>query len=445
VLCDAAGKHLLTTSPHGVHLWPMSRGREAGAVRLRIGPPEALAAAEIREPCFEALSRDGHTLVVSTGDRRAAVLDVPARRLTARLTGHENLLLVAISPDGRWVASASAWGDEIVVWDAKTGKRVKSWPHFRELSGHVTFSPDGKWLVTTVGPDYRLIETGSWQLRRILPKEDSGEIPGPAAFSDDGTVLAVTDTPDKVKLLDPNTGREYATLSAPGGLGLGGLCFSLGGSRLAVTTAGGLVHVWDLRRIRQRLAAMNLDWDLPPLPAPPQGDANAPIHVDVDLGELTPVRLALAQHRRTLEANPNDAPACNNLAWLYATGPADLRNPEEALRRARNAVRLAPNKYEYLNTLGVVYYRLGRWNEAVATLQDAIKANGDKATAFDLFFLAMCHQQLGQLEKARDSYSRANAWWQAQTNLPPQWAVELEAFRTEAAAQLGLPTPTPLP
>jgi serine/threonine protein kinase/WD40 repeat protein len=443
VLYDRSGKHLITTSSRGVHLWPVSRGRKAGAVCLRIGPPQALAATEIANAHFAALSLDGRTLVVTTGDHRAAVLDVPARKLRVRLTGQKNLIFVAISPDGRWVASASGWGEETVVWDAKTGKRVKSWPHFPGLSGRATFSPDGKWLVTTVGPDYRLTETRSWQLRRILPKEDSGEIPGPAVFSDDGKVLAVADAPDKVKLLDPNTGREYATLSVPGGLGLGSLCFSPGGSRLAVNTADGLVHVWNLRCIRQRLAAMNLDWDLPPLPAPPQGDADAPVRLDMDLGELAPVRLSLADNRRTLKTNPNDAVACNNLAWIYATGPADLRNPEEALRLARNAVGLAPNKHEYLNTLGVAYYRLGQWEEAVAALQDAVKANGGKATAFDLFFLAMCHQDLGQRENARDCYGRANAWWQAQTNVSPQWEAELKAFHTEAATRLGLRTPAP--
>ena len=52
-----------------------------------------------------------------------------------------------------------------------------------------------------------------------------------------------------------------------------------------------LVHLWDLRRIRHRLAAIKLDWDLPPLP-PPQGDAGLPLRVDVELGDLAPVREA---------------------------------------------------------------------------------------------------------------------------------------------------------
>jgi hypothetical protein len=406
-----------------------------------------MAAREIADAHFAALSLDGSTLVVSTDDRRAAVVDVPARRLMAWLAGQRNLMPVAIGPDGRWVASASLWGDEIVVWDAKTGKREKSWPHLPGFSGLVTFSPSGKWLVTTSGPDYRLIETSSWQLRRVIVKENSGELLGLPAFSDDGNILAVPDAPDEVKLLNPDTGQEYATLSVPGGLGPESLCFSVGGSRLAVSTRDGLVHVWDLRRIRQRLAAMNLDWDLSPLPPPP-GDADKPVRLEVDVGELTPARQLLARHRRALEANPDDATACNEMAWIFVAGPADLRNPKEALPLAQKAVRLTPNTHDYLHTLGVAYYRLGRWNEALATLQDAIQANAGQTTAYDLFFLAMCYQHLGHPQKARDCYDRANKWCQAHANLAnvaPQSADELQSFLNEAATLLGPPDPAPPP
>ncbi len=291
VLYDPAGKHLITTGPRGVHLWPVARSREAGAVRLRIGPPEALAGTEIPQGQHAALSRDGQTLVVCTDHGSAAIVDVPARKLTARLTGHYNLTFVAISPDGRWVATGAWHGMEIVVWETSSGKPVARWLHFRGLTGHVTFSPDGKWLVTTVGSDYRLIETESWQVRRTIPKDSGGDFVGRAAFSADGKILAVVDTMHEVKLLDPNTGGEYAVLSVPGDPGLGVLCFSQDGSRLAAHAADGLIHVWDLRRTRHQLAAMKLDWELPPLPAP-AGDANAPVRVDVDLGELATVSQA---------------------------------------------------------------------------------------------------------------------------------------------------------
>jgi len=40
---------------------------------------------------------------------------------------------------------------------------------------------------------------------------------------------------------------------------LQGVEFSPDGATL-LTTASGTVHVWDLRRLRQELAALSLDW-----------------------------------------------------------------------------------------------------------------------------------------------------------------------------------------
>lgn len=41
-------------------------------------------------------------------------------------------------------------------------------------------------------------------------------------------------------------------------------------------------RVWDLRRIRQQLAAMRLDWEAPPLPAPSSKPAITDIKVISD-------------------------------------------------------------------------------------------------------------------------------------------------------------------
>jgi serine/threonine protein kinase/WD40 repeat protein len=441
VVYDPARGHLLTTSPQGVHLWPVTRGRDGESVRLRIGPPEALAADEIPNAYCAALSRDGKTLAVCCRSQTAVVLDVPGRKILSRVTDNQVLQRVDVSPDGRWVTTAPGHGEDLVVWDARTGKQLRRW--HRGSSGYARFDPQGKWLVATFGPEFRMIEAGTWQDRRTFPRE-GGDYLGPGAFSDDGRLLAVPDAPDKVRLTDPNTGREYATLSVPGGLNVGSsLCFGPDGTRLAVSTTDGLVHVWDLRRIRRRLAAMNLDWDAPPLP--PQGDAPVPVRVEVDLGELAPARHALAGHRRVLEGNPDDFRACNDAAWIYTTGPAELRNPEEAVRLARNAVRLAPNESACLNTLGVAYYRLGRWNDAVTALQGALRADSGAALAYDLFFLAMCHHHLGEPDKARECYDRATWHWQAARNLSQAITDELVTFGAEAATLLGLPAPVPPP
>ena len=66
-----------------------------------------------------------------------------------------------------------------------------------------------------------------------------------------------------------------------------------------------------------------------------------------------------------------------------------------------------PDKNEYYNTLGVVFFRLGQWDDAIVALDRAIELNTSGATAFDLYFLAMCYERLGQSEKARSTYQSA--------------------------------------
>lgn len=40
-------------------------------------------------------------------------------------------------------------------------------------------------------------------------------------------------------------------------------------------------HVWNLRLIRQQLASMNLDWDMPPYPPEDPALTNRPLRVIV--------------------------------------------------------------------------------------------------------------------------------------------------------------------
>ena len=103
----------------------------------------------------------------------------------------------------------------------------------------------------------------------------------------------------------------------------------------------------------------------------------------------------------------------------------------------------ADDNGSYWNTLGVARYRAGDWKGAVAALEKSmpLRRGGD---AFDWFFLAMSHWQLGNKDDARRWYDRgarevqqppgdkpARPWGEVQAN-------ELRAFRAEAAALLGV-------
>ncbi len=122
--------------------------------------------------------------------------------------------------------------------------------------------------------------------------------------------------------------------------------------------------------------------------------------------------------------------------------PEDLRNDEEALKLAEKALRLSPENAADLancrNTLGLAYYRAGRYRDGVEILRPNLTAQMDRALAFDLYFLAMSHHRLGDAERARDYYDLAGRWMKNQKGLSARHVEELTLFRAEADEVLGV-------
>src|SRR5439155_5215095 len=81
---------------------------------------------------------------------------------------------------------------------------------------------------------------------------------------------------------------------------------------------------------------------------------------------------------KAVQRDPENALACNNLAWFYLTGSADLRAPDKALALARKAVARNP-RVAYRNTLGVAYYRLARHREAADCFEQNLKESQQHA------------------------------------------------------------------
>jgi serine/threonine protein kinase/Tfp pilus assembly protein PilF len=97
----------------------------------------------------------------------------------------------------------------------------------------------------------------------------------------------------------------------------------------------------------------------------------------------------------------------NNYAWFLATCPhAEFRDPAKSIELAQAAVSIAPEQWEYWNTLGVARYRAHQWTEALAALDRSCKLDGG-GNAFDFFFMAMANHQLGQKVQAQAQYEKA--------------------------------------
>jgi Flp pilus assembly protein TadD len=93
------------------------------------------------------------------------------------------------------------------------------------------------------------------------------------------------------------------------------------------------------------------------------------LHITGDLRE------SAVQLRRVIDEQPDSVEALNNLAWLLATAPDPaLRDGSRAVEYAERASRLpAPGGICMPGTLAAAYAEAGRFEEAIATAEKAIK------------------------------------------------------------------------
>ena len=632
VLFHPDGQRLISSSRWGLYAWPIRPDPDRGPEAVCVGPPELLREYSGIKWSTATWLPDHRTLaLIDNANARVLLVDSshphPAWSRATALDSGENrrMTSVAVSPDGRWLA-VGGWKEAGVrVWDLRRRRleRILTPPDIvGVLSFFIGFSPDGRWLVSSTRRLRSFLEllplpgrVGTWDLGLRIDQERNGMALCSPAFTGDGRLMALCIAPDQVLLADAATGRDLARLTTLQPVTPTPLVFSPDGTKLIARTNQKTALVWDLRRIRDQLAPLGLDWDAPPYPtapdsndapgpiAPPRpvrvvgeviepkarraqelaemnrrldakaDDAEALIHrgwlftqqkkwpeAIADLEQLLRLRPgdpdacwllgeayektskpagALVAFSRLLERAPEDHEArfrrglialalarpglaaddfsrilaaepdleraryrraqalirlgryrdaladldvlipkdpnndalyqlrgtvrealgdheqaradqekassllpkgpmsLNNRAWLDATGPITQRDPERAVMLARRAVALAPGQQLTLDTLGVALYRAGKYAEAISVLERSLTAGSGVFDAFDLFFLAMAHQQLGHRTEARGCYDRAVRWLGTHKSLSESNTNELAAFRAEAEAVLA--------
>ncbi|MEM6468390.1 MAG: tetratricopeptide repeat protein [Planctomycetota bacterium] len=141
---------------------------------------------------------------------------------------------------------------------------------------------------------------------------------------------------------------------------------------------------------------------------------------------------AMTWCRNGLRNSPGDRLLRAAFAFLLAF-PSERQGEEsrlgEALRHAEiayNAKKLnTPFEAIIAHASGLVYYRLGRWQESVDRFQEAYRLNHFQ---FDGYFLAMAYRNLGDTEKANHWYKRSEAEYaKYEKLLPSQKAIAKEA------------------
>jgi len=118
--------------------------------------------------------------------------------------------------------------------------------------------------------------------------------------------------------------------------------------------------------------------------------------------------LAEAEFRKAMAIDPDNAALLNYYGYMLADQNVRL---EEALKLITRALELEPDSGAYLDSLGWVYYRMGRLEEAEANLRRALEQVPHDATVRDHMGDVLAGR--GKLKEAVAEWQRAIQEWEA--------------------------------
>jgi serine/threonine protein kinase/WD40 repeat protein len=254
------GRELLTCgTDDGLRRWSIltSTGTKGG---LQLGPFHQIELPFV--PLRMARGRDDRMLaVVGEEAGQCVMLDLVTESVRVTEMPHLKAGFIALSPDGKRVASGGWHSESVKLWDAPSGKLVKELDAVQ--GSRVFFTPDNRELLVARGNVFTFHTLDSLAMSRRLPRE-AGLYPGIVAFTTDGKMMALEMAPGVIHLQEVASGRTVARLEDPQGDVSSWLSFSPDGTQLIIVARySGTIHRWDLRAIRERLKPMGLDWDWP--------------------------------------------------------------------------------------------------------------------------------------------------------------------------------------
>ena len=199
-----------------------------------------------------ALSPDGR-VAATTGMFPALLLwDLPSGRLRARLEDPAGRYLFnpIFSPDGKAVAVTSTCGQSpqngFCVWDVASGKLQAATSVPGPPLSAWAFSPDSKVLAgNRLGRGLMVFDADTGRKLRSI---DAAQVAGRRiAFSPDGTLLAVPMLDATVVFFRVASGKVERTLPGDKSRTVFDLAFSPDGHRLAILRQNAGICIWDLR------------------------------------------------------------------------------------------------------------------------------------------------------------------------------------------------------
>ncbi len=189
-----AGQRLVSGGEDGVRVWDVASGRQLHFLHKQL---------------LLALSPDGRWLATTEQPGTVKIWDAESWRQTWAFTGDERPgePVLAFSPDGRWLADGSREGG-VILREAASGREQFQVPVRGRVSG-LAFRPDGQELLVA-GPDGVQV----WDPvggRHLRDWDGTPEISGPMVFHPEGRRL-VTRRESQMQIRDATTGQEIITL-----------------------------------------------------------------------------------------------------------------------------------------------------------------------------------------------------------------------------------------
>jgi WD40 repeat protein len=189
-----------------------------------------------------AWSRDGETIAVAHGE---AISILDGRTWVQRgpiLLGHtQKINAVALSPDGKMVATAAADGT-IRLWDAVEGKATRKLVANANIVHSVAFSPDGRLLASDSNHLVRLWDVNTTRIKDTI--KGHREAVNAIAINSNGSMLAAGAYDNSIGLWDVRSAGFLRRLYREGLPG-SSIAFSPDGKLLAANTARTIL-LWDV-------------------------------------------------------------------------------------------------------------------------------------------------------------------------------------------------------